>query len=349
MILQNEDKIKGLLLDATWKVMPVYVTSIIMGCSMNIGIPLGFAFGSGEDKLLYEQHFNAFAAQTGISLSKYVIESDQGSALKAVCQEKCAAHLACLRHLLVSLRFSAFSFAVSEIIKCASQYEFDNALKTFAIEFEKIKTEKEITELNKVLAKLGMQFKDKKINIVDEKRWDQVSMLERIKYRMPSTTNSLEATHGHLNKKVPRNNNLWASINRLCGSISIKCNNINERIKQNYNHVKRTTLKRMNSLSKKSMEEQQNAYLTNKDHCHCSENKLVAAIMGIDIPCSHRCALDAAFPDCPKLDIPLTKQWNDLVIEYNVIPSSHDSHDYDENMGSKMYAVNIIKRFSCYS
>ena len=156
VILQNEDKIKGLLLDTTWKVMPVYVTSIIMGCSMNIGIPLGFAFGSGEDKLLYEQHFNAFAAQTGISLSKYVIESDQGSALKAVCQEKCAAHLACLRHLLVSLRFSAFSFAVSEIIKCASQYDFDNALKTFAIEFEKIKTEKEITELNKVLAKLGM-------------------------------------------------------------------------------------------------------------------------------------------------------------------------------------------------
>ena len=30
--------------------MPMYVTSIIMGSAMNIGIPLGFAFGSGEDK-----------------------------------------------------------------------------------------------------------------------------------------------------------------------------------------------------------------------------------------------------------------------------------------------------------
>ena len=316
---------------------------------MNIGIPLGFSFGSGEDKTLYEQHFSAFAAQTGIKLSKFAIESDQGSALKAVCQGNCSVHLACLRHLLVSLRFSAFSYAAGEIIKCATLFELNNTLTSFAGEFEKIKTDTEIAELNKVLAKIGMEYKDKTINITDATRWEQVSILARIKHRMPSTTNSLEATHGHLNKKVPRNNNFWASINRLCESISLKCNNVNERIQQNYNYIKRTTIKRMKSLSQTSMEGQQGSYLTNKDHCYCNENKLVSAIMDIDIPCSHRCSLGATFPECPKIDIPLIKQWNELVVDYNIIPVSHDTHDYDENLGAKKYAVNIIKRFSCYT
>ena len=78
-IITSGDCIKGLLLDTTWKIMPMYVTSIIMASSMNVGIPLGFSFGSGEDKTLYQRHFAAFSEQLGVDISKFVTESDQES------------------------------------------------------------------------------------------------------------------------------------------------------------------------------------------------------------------------------------------------------------------------------
>ena len=63
-----------------------------MGSTMNIGIPLGFTFRNSEDKNLYERHFIAFAAQIGTDIFKIVIESDQGAALKVICDEKGNTH-----------------------------------------------------------------------------------------------------------------------------------------------------------------------------------------------------------------------------------------------------------------
>ena len=62
------------------------------------------------------------------------------------------------------------------------------------------------------LKKCGLQYENGVISIKDEDSWKSITIKERIAYRMPSTTNALESTHGHLNKKTPRNNNFFASV-----------------------------------------------------------------------------------------------------------------------------------------
>jgi len=324
----NSGAINGLLLDTTWKVMPLYVTSFIMASVMNIGIPLGFAFGIGEDKTLYERHFKAFADMTGIDVSKFVILSDQGSALKAICDEKFAIHLACLRHLLVSLRFSNYSYAVGELLKCASLFDSENAFTEFSNIFSKISKEEDIIELNKILGKVGLNFADKSINLVDEKRWNQVSMLARINYKMPSTTNSLESFHGHLNKRTPRRNGFWDSIHRLCEAVILKKNMHDERIRHNYSHIIANTLKKQKATDLETMILQQQYYSTTVDGCHCSQNKLIAEILGVDVPCSHRIAIGAKFPDCPSLNIEIKQQVTELKFDLNLLPAALDTHAY---------------------
>ena len=340
-ILSANDTVKGLILDTTWKIMPFYVTSILMGSFMNIGFPLGFAFGNSEDKSLYERHFKAYSAQTGIDISKFVIESDQGTALKAVCDDKNITHLACMRHLLVSLKFSIYSYVASELIKCSSLLDLHNALTEFSNRFAKINNEDDIAELNKVLAKIGMSFEEDCFNLIDSTRWEQVSMLARINYRMPSTTNSLEASHGHLNKKTPRHNGFWESINRIIESFMMKNHLVNQMIQHNYNQIKTT--------QEEVMIELQSFYNTSNDHCNCGENKLLSSILDVKIPCSHRLAMGTTFPECPKINLPLSKQWNELIFEYNVLPPINELRTHGENESSKMYAISTIRRFSGYS
>ena len=50
LLTDNDDLIQGYLLDTTWKIMSSYVTSIMMGSSYSVGIPLAFAFGRSEEK-----------------------------------------------------------------------------------------------------------------------------------------------------------------------------------------------------------------------------------------------------------------------------------------------------------
>lgn len=58
-------------------------------------------------------------------------------------------------------------------------------------------------QLNCILEKVGLTFSDK-IEIELKKRWEQVSLFERIKTVMLSTHNALESSHGHINVEVPR-------------------------------------------------------------------------------------------------------------------------------------------------
>jgi hypothetical protein len=94
----RDNALDGLMLDTTWMVIREYVTSILMGVYRNVGIPLGFAFSLGETTELYEQHYRAFADLFGLDLSQYILESDQGAALCAICAAKHQTQLFRLRH-----------------------------------------------------------------------------------------------------------------------------------------------------------------------------------------------------------------------------------------------------------
>ena len=120
-VLHENDIINGFLLDTTWRVMPRYVTSIIMGSLYNTGIGLGFSFGRGEDKQIYTELLQKLSTHLNYEFTQKILESDQGTALKAACDDFKMVHLACLRHLLVSLKFSEFSYGIGILLRAVSK------------------------------------------------------------------------------------------------------------------------------------------------------------------------------------------------------------------------------------
>ena len=126
LFCENKDIVDGLLMDTTWSVISKYVTSILMCASHNVGVPTSFAFGGAEDKELYSLFTSFIRKQTGVDISEYNVESDQGTALRAICDGFSKTHFACIRHFKVALKSSVFSFQVGNLISCCSEFEFES-------------------------------------------------------------------------------------------------------------------------------------------------------------------------------------------------------------------------------
>jgi hypothetical protein len=75
---------------------------------VNVGIPIALSFGLTEDSSLYDTFCTTLKSLLDIDLLTFIIESDQGSVLRAICAKYRNCHLACLRHLLVSLCGGSF-------------------------------------------------------------------------------------------------------------------------------------------------------------------------------------------------------------------------------------------------
>lgn len=110
-----------MLLDTTWRCLPYYVTSILMSCVYNVGLPLSFSFGNSEDKPIYNYHFNSFKKLFNIELEQFIFESDQGPALKGVFKDRKIQHCFCMRHFLHNLQFNVISYDIGVIVKCCNR------------------------------------------------------------------------------------------------------------------------------------------------------------------------------------------------------------------------------------
>ena len=233
MINQN-NIINGFLLDTTWRIMQYYTTSILNASISNTSLPIGFIFGSGEKKKYYTLLIKTVEDQFHINFHHKVIESDQGPALLGLCSDLECIHLACLRHFFAALKWSDYAYQLQTLVSCTSKYELDNSFTEFSNRFDQIYTENpdELKHINKALKKIGCVFdlESKKIQINKFERWNEISMLQRINYKMPSTTNSLESMHGHLNKRSPRNNSFYSSIYRIQSQLSLKYINFDKRL-----------------------------------------------------------------------------------------------------------------------
>jgi hypothetical protein len=82
ILLNNE--IDGLMTDTSFRVMRQYYTAIPVAVNHNVGIPLAISFGPRESSELYDAFYQAFHREFGFKLKDYILESDQGSAVKAV-------------------------------------------------------------------------------------------------------------------------------------------------------------------------------------------------------------------------------------------------------------------------
>ena len=305
-----------------------------MASICNVGIPLAFSFGPGEDKTIYKMFYDIFKEVIDIDLTKYTIESDRGSSLMALAADLDMEHLSCNHHMLRSLKSTEFSQQVGELISCKCITDFEILKKHYAEEFsEYIGTEK-LETLNYVLMKCGLIFdeENKEIKVYDDILWDHISLLNRIKYKMPTTTNSLESSHGHLNAMIPRRNDFYTAMDRLVKFIVRKTHSFEQAYQTNLQRSIRLVKRRSTQTYKILIDKESEQYETTKEHCKCGETALISAMMLVDIPCSHRYNKGASFPSKPiDLSLKYENNFHKLEVDY-VIEERHDemqSHDYN--------------------
>ena len=347
ILTKNSEIINGLLLDTTWRVLPYYVTSILMASSMNGGLPLSFSFGFSENVEIYENHFNAFQNLFQINLKQYTFESDQGPALKSLFSENNIQHVFCFRHIMVNLKLNTISFALNVILKCTTLFELNNALIHYSNIFSEMTDPNLIALRDKLLKKVGLIFTENTIIINDQKKWEKIALIERINLKMPSTTNSLESCHGHLNQKTKRRKNFWSSLYDVSSSLLYKIHNFQKEIEHNFNYNKRKTFNHLNSILLGDRIKQEIAfYKTTVNNCQCSENKLLSSNFNLDIPCCHRIFLGYEYPDFPEIELNLNSEPSELIVDYVKIQSETRTQQYPSiEIQDKNFAIDMIKRF----
>ena len=171
-------------------------------------------------------------------------------------------------------------------------------------------------------------------------------MVHRADFKNPSTSNSLELTHGHLNKKVPRVNEFWPSMARLVNYLCIHEITLNTKIKHNYNRIKHSTLNKQKKMKLQVMLKQKDSYNFNIDNCLCNENLLASTLMHVDLPCCHRVDCGATFFKFPYFKLNLQEEFDHLEYKIQTIDIKEDAlKDLDEFYNDKKHAIRI-KRYS---
>jgi hypothetical protein len=158
----------------------------------------------------------------------------------------------------------------------------------FAAVYREAGTEK--LQLEKCLKKVGRSFVDGVITFADEeeKRWKQVSMLERVGTRMPTTSNTIESPNGRLNGKTPRFNCFWGSLHRLREAIMKKTENYFFSVNHNLQYELERVSRRAHRVDPVRMQDEMEFFRTIEQSCLCGETVFARAMYRMDILCSHR-------------------------------------------------------------
>jgi hypothetical protein len=182
-LVNNE--IHELILDTMFKVIRQCHTAILLAIIHIVGLPLGFAFGPRESIDLYDHFYTTFRDELGIDLTRNVLLSDQGVALKAIGRRH-SLHLFCLSHLLQALNKYKHGQAIGNIVKARGRKEFEVSCRLYARHFRIIFTtgDAEWKDLQLYMKTVRMTFLDGQVKIVNHSRWRQVSMLERVGTKM---------------------------------------------------------------------------------------------------------------------------------------------------------------------
>lgn len=340
-ILENNSSIiDGLMFDGTFKILKNYVTCIIMAISHNTSIPVGFTFSPFEDEFLYDNIFQTFLEILGLDISNFVIESDQGKHLINICKKYNCKHLCCLRHLLANLNKKKYGFEVSRLVSCKCSKDF----KILCDEFNRLfkdKSDSQKENFDQTLNYVGLTFSSNEISVMSPDRWEEVSIINRKKFRMPTTTNSLESVHGHLNEATPRNNLFFPSIFRLIMAINSQTKQFVSKVHHNFRKIINDVKKQKSKdpfLSSKCEN-----YQTTLEKCECGETDLYSEMFRCDIPCVHRHFLGKEFPQMPEIELNLIKQFNELILDIQEANYMRKNMEYD-------YVIDIIvktiKRYS---
>ena len=82
-LLSNANvEVRGFMLDTTWRIMSFYTTSILTACVSNSSLPIGFVFGRGETKKIYNFLIKTAEKQFNFSFKKKSLKVTKDPHLK---------------------------------------------------------------------------------------------------------------------------------------------------------------------------------------------------------------------------------------------------------------------------
>jgi hypothetical protein len=247
----------------------------------------------------------------------------------------------------LSLNQREFRYQIGHFVKCWTEDEFESLRRIYDVKFQKVTEPNLRKSWDRTLAKASLGYTEGWFVIAEDgARWNAVSMLKRSHSRMPSTTNTLEATHGHRNDIVTRRNSFWQSLIILVDSIADETIGFEARLAHDF----RASLKRSKRcgqlVSPDRMAEEHAFFGTSRDGRGCVETVHLSSSYRADVPCSHRYSLETHKPDIPDgMGIQLHASIETLDYSETV----HDRTGEVVNRDIpwlKMYAPRQIKRFS---
>jgi hypothetical protein len=121
----------------------------------------------------------AFRELFGIELSNYVVESDQGAAVTALCARDGQSQLFCPWLFFRSLKFKEFSLPVGTFVKGRSEAELSTLKRVYETECRDVTEAKRSDLLRRTFQKAGLSIRAGEIVIEDERRFDAVSIWGR--------------------------------------------------------------------------------------------------------------------------------------------------------------------------
>jgi hypothetical protein len=121
-------------------------------------------------------------------------------------------------------------------------------------------------------------------------------MWRRVVTRMPSTTESLEATHVHLNEAISPRNPFWASLALFFEVIADKTIHIETAAVHDFRPFLNRSKRRRQSVSQRKMAEECAFFGSTAEVCSCTETVHVSSSYQADIPCSHRYSMGVVKP-----------------------------------------------------
>jgi hypothetical protein len=234
-------------------------------------------------------------------------------------------------------------------VKCPTENEFRSLKETYEAEFRDVIEPSRRRLREKTLAKAGLIFSEGTIQIKgDGSRWNAVSMWKRVDLRMPRTTNSLEATHRHLNETISRRNSFWHSLAILTDSIAEKTLNFELALVHDFRTSLKRSKRRVQFVPEEQMREECAFFGATTEACGCEETVHISSMYHADIhtvPCSHPYVLGAAKSDIPT-EMNLVVHATTAGMEYSETVHQRNPPHEIEAPRLKQYAVRQICRFS---
>jgi len=285
----NNPEISCIEWDSTFKVAKPYVLCIPMAIYRNVGVPLGFIIGSSENSKLYEHFYDEACSTIGKNINNIPCLSDFGLALKSFCERKSIEQFYCQRHLFQLLgNNNPIHPVINVLTKCISEKSLALsfiACSSFILKLIEFGVKQ--SSINETLKKIGLSFIDGAIVYSNEELFKHCSLLHRIDKGIPTTTNHVESTHGHLNSNTPRRKGLFSILNRLITSLIRKTKAIDQCYKRNLSKQIHELNVLLNISGNELLQKERLFYETTHNECMCGKS-FQSSLYGIKIQCIHQ-------------------------------------------------------------